>query len=177
VSGAPSLLIAGTDDAGETFEPFEDGAERSLIGGAQGGMHVWMQLRLSGMCTSGLDVDRRIETDDEAGELVDVQRGPLRFTDGPEPGTFELAAPLTMILCPTTRPVIDQPFRFAVRAEDAEGRVVIERKPFVAACPTGACDLGVPGLSERRRRRPRRGDGSCRRRPGSGRARAPAAGR
>jgi len=103
-----------------------------------------MQLRLAGLCTAGLDVDRRIETNDAEGELVDVQRGPLRFVDGPEPGTLELDAPLTMILCPTTRPVIDQPFRFAVRAEDAEGRVVIERKPFVAVCTTGTCDLCMP---------------------------------
>lgn len=144
ISGTPSLLIAGSDDAAETFETFDDGAERSLIMGTQGGMHVWMQLRIAGLCTAGLDVDRRVETDDAAGELVDVQRGPLRWVDGPEPGTFELRAPLTMILCPTTRPVIDQPFRFAVRAEDAEGRVVIERKPFVAACSTGTCDLCVP---------------------------------
>lgn len=143
--GEPVLELGASNIEGTSFEPFEDGAALPLVWGPQIGMHVWLNLRLTGFCMPDVDVERRIVTP-EPEELVYVTRGPLDFVEDPaRPGAWVLPQAVTMILCPTeTRPVIDQPFRFAVRAEDSLGRGDVALRPFVAACVTEPCELCVP---------------------------------
>ena len=145
VSGPPTVLIGGADDPGETFEAFDDGADRGLVAGPQVGMHVWLHLRTTGLCIPGdAYVDRRVVVD-ATNEIVDLQRGPVGFVDGPEPGTMEVERAFTMFMCPNSRPIVGERFRFMARIEDSEGNVATAMKPFVAACTSGACDLCTGG--------------------------------
>ncbi len=136
----PSLTLAGSNDEGTSFELFDDGARRSLIQGPQLGMHVWLQLRLEGFCAESARVDRRV-VDDATEELLEIQRSPLRFVEGPTLGSLELEAPLTMQLCPADASVIGRRLRFMARAEDDEGHVDIAEKPFVPVCASGDCPI------------------------------------
>ena len=140
VVGEPTVTIAGSNDDGTNFELFDDGAERSLIQGAQLGMHVWLQVRLDGFCSDGVNIDRRV-FDDTSGALLEIQRGPIRLTDGVSPGSLELEAPLAMQLCPSDQPIIGQTFRFQVSAEDAQAHADTAEKTFVARCDSGACGI------------------------------------
>ena len=141
--GDPTLELGSASDDGTGFVPFEDGAALNLVSGPQIGMHVWLSLRLSGFCMPDVEIDRRV-VDDETEALIEIQRGPLRFEEDVEPDTWVSARPVTMILCPTERPIVGEPLRFAVRAEDSLGRVDIAMRPFVPVCPTGACDICNP---------------------------------
>lgn len=140
VSGTPALTLAGSNQAGDTIEPFDDGGDRPLIAGPQGGMHVWLFVRMRGICPTEAQVDRRVLVD-ATDEIVDVQRGPGRFVQDEEPGTFVTTDPFTMFMCPAARTIIGERFRFSVRVEDADGLVAMGEKPFVAACVAGTCDL------------------------------------
>ncbi|MBX3272526.1 MAG: hypothetical protein KF729_19865 [Sandaracinaceae bacterium] len=140
---APALALGSSDAAATRFEPFEDGAPLPLVAGPQGGMHVWLSLRLTGLCMEHVRVERRI-VDDATEEIVELQRGPLRFVEGDAPDTWVTAGAIPMILCPTTRSVVGERFRFAVRAEDSLGRSAVSMRPFVAACVEGACELCDP---------------------------------
>jgi len=143
VAGTPTLTLAGSSDDGSAFELFDDGAERTLLQGPQIGMHIWLQLRLEGFCPSGIEVDRRVV--DATDALVEIQRSPLRFTEGVTPGSFELDNPIAMQVCPAERPVVGETLRFSVRAEDTRGNVDIAEKAFVPVCPTATCEIcGTP---------------------------------
>ena len=144
VVGEPNLTIATSNADGTSFELFDDGAELPLNSGAQIGMHVWLQLRFEGLCQEQLRVERRV-VHVASGEPLAVQRAPLRFVDGSTDGSFELRRPLTMIICPSDQAILDQPLRFEVTAEDADGRTATAVKGFTPICaPPGACDICAP---------------------------------
>jgi hypothetical protein len=68
------LVLGGASDEGAGFVALDDGAEVPLIGGAQGGFHIWTGLRLR-----GLEGDLRIAR--EARRLSDgelVLRTPIQ---------------------------------------------------------------------------------------------------
>lgn len=136
------MFLAGSNEAGETFEPFDDGADRALISGPQIGMHVWLYVRTSGLCPTQLQVDRRVVVD-ATDEIVDLQRGPVRFVEDRALGAFRIATPFTMFMCPNDRSIMGERVRFRVRVEDGDARVAVAEKPFVAVCASGACDLCV----------------------------------
>jgi hypothetical protein len=140
-AGDPSVTIGGADMAGARFEAFEPGAQRPLVFGEQGGMHVWMSLRLSGMCPETTNVERRVVG--EEGMVRVFGRGLLMFASAEPDGTFELSSALAMGVCPDPlgRPVIGEPLRFVVSASDAEGRRAEHELAFVPACASGdTCD-------------------------------------
>jgi len=143
LEGEPSLEIGGAPEAGDRFEAFADGAARALVPGTQGGMHVWLHARIRGICPDTATLDRRVT--DEAGELVQLGRGPIAWVDT-EDG-FELDAPRAMVLCPGLdgREVVDRPHRFVVSVEDGEGRRADASLGFVPSCEDPAvCDVFCP---------------------------------
>ncbi|GAB5540707.1 MAG: hypothetical protein SangKO_004670 [Sandaracinaceae bacterium] len=135
----PSLSIGGAPVDGDRFEPFADGADRALVPGTQGGMHVWLHARIRGICPDTARLDRRVT--DADGALVQLGRGPVAWVDADE--GFELAAPQAMVLCPSIdgRVVVDRPHTFEVSVEDEAGRRAEATLGFVAMCedPT-VCD-------------------------------------
>lgn len=133
------VTLAGADEAGFVFEEYADGAPRDLIYGLQGGMHVWLQIGLDGICAPSVVADRRL-IDDATGEILDVHRGPVRWADGPDAGSYLLETPEAMLLCPAGRSVIGETFRMEVSAEDGDGRRAEAALRFVATCASGACD-------------------------------------
>jgi len=140
VTGPATVVLGGSNLAGDTFEPFDDGADRPLIEGPQIGMHIWLDVRTTGLCPTTASVDRRVVVD-ATDEIIDVQRGPVRFDMDAELGTFRIAAPFTMFLCPSSIPVVGERLRFMVRVEDGEGRAAAAEKAFVAVCTTGDCGI------------------------------------
>ncbi len=142
--GERVLELGSSNVEGTSFEPFEDGAALPLVSGPQIGMHVWLNLRLTGFCMPDVDVERRV-VDDATDALIEIQRGPVDFAEDPaQPGAWILPRALTMILCPTERSIVGEPLRFAVRAEDSLGRGDVAMRPFVPACVTEPCELCVP---------------------------------
>jgi hypothetical protein len=137
VEGPPILTLGGTADDGTGFEPLLPGAERNLVLGPQGGMHVWLTARVRGICATDAVLDHRV-VDDATGSVYVLARGPADFAET-EPGLFELTAPVPVILCPERlgRPVVDRPLRLIVAAVDDAGRQATAQVPFVPVCPPG----------------------------------------
>jgi hypothetical protein len=134
-SGEPSIELGGADDDGGGYVAFEDGADRNLVYGTQGGFHVWLQLRTRGLCPGSTTLERRAV--DTAGAVRVYNRGPLPLVEVGD--AYELPNAERIILCPPTDalPVIDQPLRFEVTATDGEGDTAYAEIHIVPRCPAG----------------------------------------
>lgn len=131
----PTLEIGGAD-ADLAFEPFAPGADRELVRGLQGGMHVWLHARMRGMCPDTTTLDRRVLN--ATGDLAQLGLGHVDFVETDADGTYELVGPLPMQLCPpVVGPVVDEPFAFRVVAEDSARHRAEAELPFVPRCPIG----------------------------------------
>jgi hypothetical protein len=131
----PSVELGGAD-AELAFEPFAAGSERELVRGLQGGMHVWLHARMRGMCPDSTTLDRRVL--DDAGDLVQLGLGRVDFVETDVPGTYELGSPLPMQLCPpVANPVVGEPLRFTVVAQDGASHRAEAELAFVPRCPDG----------------------------------------
>lgn len=146
IEGTPTVEIGGASFAGEGFETFADGADRELVQGPQGGMHVWMQARITNLCPETARMDGRA-VDAVTRELYYFSGGVLDFVEV-EPGVFELSSARAMILCPPpmAMPVIDHPMRFVVSVTDGDGRHAESELGFVPRCraPTDCAALCGP---------------------------------
>ncbi len=143
LSGDPTLQLGGSDADGLTFEAFADGAPRPLVSGGQGGMHVWLSARISGVCPTVAFLDRRV-VDDATGETYYFASGRARFVDGPSVGVFDLYPAEPMFVCPNSvgGPVVGHPLRFVAAIDDDDGRHAEAELSFVPECPDGvSCEL------------------------------------
>ncbi len=131
--GAPSLTIGTSDADGAEFVPVADDDTVPLHPGPQGGAHVFLHARISGVCPDTARLDRRV-VDARTSELVSLNRGPVDFV--PLGEQFELDGAAQMTLCPDLagRAIDGAELRFVVSAEDAEGRQADAQVPFVASC-------------------------------------------
>jgi hypothetical protein len=137
VTGAPLLLLGGTDDAAEHFERYTPGSERNLVLGPQGGMHVWLSAQLRGLCPNATLLDRRV-VDDLTGSVYLFNRAPAEWVEV-EPGVFELTDAVPLILCPEPlgRPVVGRPLRVYASVVDDDGRRAEAQLAFTPRCPDG----------------------------------------
>ena len=115
-----------------------DGADLVLEVGPQGGFHMWLHLRASGLCLDGLQATPEAKT--TAAELVASRADvPLSLVDLAEPsGWSGTAMPERLILCqpPFGIDVIDQPIDISVRVQDQLGRTATDSRRLVVRCPT-----------------------------------------
>jgi hypothetical protein len=137
-AGDPTLVIGGASSTDLSFETFVAGDPRELVLGPQGGMHVWLHARISGICPDTAVLERRV-VDDASGAVYQFGRGPVDFVASAEPNVFELTEPLAMILCPEApgRPVLGQRLRFVTMVIDDQSRTASAELAFVATCPAG----------------------------------------
>lgn len=130
------LALGGAARVDGAFLPLVDGQDVPLIEGAQGGFHVWMKYRLS-----GLDEPRHFLVEKRAwresdGKLV------LRAMGSVDAGTgdWELPEAMPMFMCPSPigLRVVDETIVFQVTLTDEEAGAAAAQGqvPLVPRCPT-----------------------------------------
>jgi hypothetical protein len=139
-------LELGRVGASAEFAPYADGTDVELVPGAQGGFHVWLDLRVIGMPGDSLSVTRTARRlSDEAWVL---RSNPDRVSLAPAvaDGTRTTVEPMRMFMCPSPVgvSVIEQPLVFHVTADggppDSSGASVGSVQgtvTLVPHCPKG----------------------------------------
>ena len=127
-----TVTIGGADELGLDFAGYDEGADRPLVFGTQGGFHVWMHLSAEGLCEGSVIVETRVFDPDD--EMVLFQQQPMPFDAAGS--SVELRAATPLILCPSSSgdPVEDTAYRVSVEVTDRDGRVATAEKRFVAVC-------------------------------------------
>jgi len=103
-----------------------DGQDATLVEGAQGGFHVWMQYAVRGVPASTVTLERSARRVSD-GAVVLVYRGDVDV-GAPDPandGWWTAPSPIPMFMCPSPIgiSVVDVPIAFTLRlvgAGDAE---------------------------------------------------------
>ncbi|WP_428263187.1 hypothetical protein [Haliangium sp.] len=131
-------LLAGTSDAnGNGFVEVDDGTPLTLIPGAQGGFHIWLNMRVRG-------VSGRLYVERQARRVSDdalVFRGLLQLVDVPAEADTEwwespIAAPAFMCPSPIGIQVFDEPLRFEVHLLDSdENLLATDAVVIIPRCP------------------------------------------
>ncbi len=137
--GSEALQVGGADYQGTGFVELTDGQDVELVPGAQGGYHVWLNVRVHG--AEGSLYLRR-----EARRVVDnvlVLRGLPAVVDVPAEamtGWWEspLAAPAFMCPSPIGIKVFDEELTFKVLLTDRDGEVLTAEEVVLRPrCPEG----------------------------------------
>jgi hypothetical protein len=139
----PSLEVGEGDPDGPAFVPLEPGADLGLHDGPQGGYHVYLAVRTTGICPNQVRVSRvlRAAGDDEVQRFQHSERACL-VDDGS--GARVLARAPASFVCPATQtgiPMHDAPFEMDVTVTELEGcgdeapRTATATARFVPVCP------------------------------------------
>lgn len=128
---------AGADGSG--FVPVPDGAEVELIGGAQGGFHVWLNVSVHGLAGTVLFERRARRASDDAlvfrglRQLIEV---PDQAMDGWWDNPY--ATPAFMCPSPIGIKVYDEELVFEIELTDEDGEVLAtDRLRLIPRCPEG----------------------------------------
>jgi hypothetical protein len=136
-SESAELLVGGALADGTGFVDLDDGADAELVPGAQGGFHVWINVRVLG-AAGPLRIAR------EARRLSDgalVLAGSRHRIEVPSEAmqtwwTSPVAAASFMCPSPVGITVFDDEMEFTVRLEDDEGtEIARDRLVVVPRCP------------------------------------------
>lgn len=132
----PALEIGGAGDDGGAFEAFSGGADRDLVYGTQGGYHVWLQVRMRGLCPDTTIFER--SAIDETGAVRVYTRGMVPFVETDD--GFELPSADRVILCPPNDgPVVDRPLLLRASVFDDTGRRAEAEISLVPRCRDADC--------------------------------------
>lgn len=114
-----------------------DGQDDTLVEGAQGGFHVWMQYAVRDLPAATYTLERSARRVSD-GAVVLVYRGDVDIGASAADGWWTAPAPIPMFMCPSPIgiTVVDVPIEFTLRlvgADDAErARAAIT---LVPRCP------------------------------------------
>ena len=135
--GSATLALGSAAADGTGFAPLA--GDETLVPGAQGGFHVWLKYRVSGMAPATVHVHRESHrvSDDALVLLTDGTQavGPA----GPD-GWWELPAPLPSFMCPTPIgiSVIDERIVFDVTLSTTDGAPLAKSSAEATVhCPDG----------------------------------------
>lgn len=135
--GAPTIEILGApEEGGAGTEPIVEGAPRALVHGPQSGFHVWMNLRIRGMCPSGVRIARRM-SDAVTGDVILAVGERVTFTQAPDDATaFQLSSAFPFFMCPQDLgyPIRDRVMRAEVQVTDSRGRTASTTVTMVPTC-------------------------------------------
>lgn len=99
----PLTIGGGPDDGSAGFVPLTEGQDVTLVPGAQGGFHVYLNVRVEAKSMGEdqtLYIDRKARRVD-TNELVSQNRQLMMFTETSSSGAmFETVKPMLMFLCP-----------------------------------------------------------------------------
>lgn len=123
------------------FAPIEDGAHVDLVRGAQGGYHVWLSMRATGLAPK--NVRTHVTAERDADDLMlSESRVALQFTPvAAETPTIEFAGWPTILTMPAC--AVGQLLRIHVELQDAEGaraaatRFVVPEGELDSECEAG----------------------------------------
>lgn len=138
-AGSAELVMGSAMYSGESFVAVDDGAEVELIPGAQGGFHVWINVRIRGAQGNlYLQRDARRVRD---GELV--SRGLPYLIEVPAEALEHAwespyAAPAFMCPAPLGLNIIDEELVFTATLSNAEDQVLAtDELVLIPRCPSG----------------------------------------
>ncbi|MCA1665012.1 MAG: hypothetical protein LC659_12205 [Myxococcales bacterium] len=141
---APPNLSPAPVVAGEmTVLTLTDGQDDTLVEGAQGGFHVWMQYAVRSLPAGAYTLERSAHRASD-GAVVLVFRGAVDVGAAAADGWWTAPAPIPMFMCPSPIgiSVVDVPIDFTLRllgAGDAElARAAIT---LVPRCPDAQRDF------------------------------------
>jgi hypothetical protein len=133
-----ALTIGGTASDGTGDIVLTDGQEVELVPGSQGGFHVWLRVRASGLAPGPVTVQRIARrTLDEKLVLRATDRRELDLSaDG---GWMELTTAIPSFMCPTPVgvSVVGEPVRFELTVVDDLGFEATGTITLVPTCPAG----------------------------------------
>ena len=133
------LVLGGAAYDGSGFVAAEDGADAELIPGAQGGFHVWLNMRVRG-------VAGQVYVERQARRVSDdtlVFRGIREVIEIPEDALNnwwqpDNAAPAFMCPSPIGIRVFDEPLRLTVELKDQDEALLAQDEwTVVPRCPDG----------------------------------------
>jgi hypothetical protein len=133
----PEEMVLGTIDAHAEWASLTDGQDATLVEGSQGGFHVWMKVRVSGVAPGAVALSK------EAHRLSDgevVLRSPdntLTVGDPGPDGFWEQPDPMTMFMCPSPIgiSVIDVPIVYHLVLGDPGSPLADAEITLVPRCP------------------------------------------
>ena len=137
-----SLEVGIGDPESSSFEPLPPDGQVPLVAGVDGGYHLWLQVRTSGLCPNTVVVDRRI-----GDPLLRYQATFARLVPTDE-GAWTLASAAWTFLCPSNTPGVqlhDVQLALEVTLSEVEGecplpagtRTISETVTIVPTCPDG----------------------------------------
>lgn len=136
----PSELEVGSAElSGDGFIEVLDGMDVELVPGAQGGFHVWLNLRV-------LAAQGELYVEREARRVSDdalILRGQQQIIEVPAAAMEDwwespYAAPAFMCPSPIGIKVFDEPIRYQITLTDLEGVVIAEDEVVLTPrCPQG----------------------------------------
>jgi hypothetical protein len=129
-------LVLGSNASG-SFQPYADGDEVKLVEGAQGGFHVWLSYRASGVAAGEAELDRRAHRLSDGAVVLRYDTRTELAAPGAD-GFIDAMAPLPMFMCPTPIgiSVLDTPIVFELSVAGARAAVTL-----TPHCPSNARDF------------------------------------
>lgn len=116
------------------FEPLAADQEVPLVAGAQGGYHVWLSMRASGLCAGRNDVRLEVIPSGSARESQSNVRMAFTQVEG-EPGVVEQIGWPARVLEPWC--AVGDPVRLSVTVTDADGQSAKAAIDVMPVAPAG----------------------------------------
>lgn len=124
---------------GNGFVALLDGADAELVPGAQGGFHVWINVRVQGVA-GPLYLERTARRVSDDALVLAGSRRALEIPDDAMDSWWESPEATPSFMCPSPIgiKVFDQELTFTVRVLDRDDAVLAEDELIVVPrCPTG----------------------------------------
>jgi hypothetical protein len=134
ITAAPATL---------TIDGYTDGQDVTLVEGAQGGFHVWMQYDVRDLAPSTVTLERTATRASDCA-VVRVYRGDVDVGAPDADGTWSAPAPIPMFMCPAPIgiTVVDTPIAFVLRLlGDGDAELARAAISLVPHCPDAQADF------------------------------------
>ena len=131
------LWVGGAADDGSGFVELADGADAVLVPGAQGGFHVWINVRVHGVA-GALFAVREARRESDGALVLAGSRQAMQVPGDAMADWWQspAAAPSFMCPAPVGLKVYDEPLVFRVVLTDDDERVLAEDElVLVPRCP------------------------------------------
>ena len=133
------MLVGGAEADGSGFVQLADGSDAVLVPGAQGGFHVWINVRVHGVA-GPLFVERQARRQSDGALVLAGSRVLMEVPEDAMADWWEspAAAPSFMCPAPVGLQVFDEPLIFRVVLSDDDGNILAEDDiVLIPRCPEG----------------------------------------
>ncbi len=133
-----SIVVGGTDVAGEGFSPLE--GDVTMVPGGQGGFHVWLKYRVTGMTPGPMRVRHSAARADDGRPVLMGQSRPVDIGAAGPDGAWEAPTAAPAFMCPAPLGVRIDGTRIRYRVELLDGNdhpIVHGEAMATPHCPAG----------------------------------------